>query len=234
MKKATRIELLLRLLFIILSLVSAVQSYLVRDWVSLASAGLTILFLLLPPVVEKILRMRLPMSFRWIWLGFIIASMYLGELHSFFYRIVLWDIILHTLSAMLLAYIAFLLLYVLTGSSDLKDKVSPLLAAIFVFSAPVALGAVWELFEYAADMIFGVNMIKAIAPGDLTRFYDYQRGFLNSLHDLLMDALGALVTAACSYFYLQGKHRFFAAFGYLKDRFLQANPHLFSSQHQKP
>lgn len=226
MGNGTRIELVLRLLFVLLSLVAAVQSYLIRDWVSVASAGLTILFLLLPPLLEKILRIRLPLSFRWIYLSFIFASMYLGELHSFFYRILFWDIILHTASAMLLAYIAWLLVFVLNRRADLEQYLSPLFMAIFIFSAPVALGAVWELFEYAADKVFGVNMIKAIAPGDATRFYDYQRGFLNSLHDLLMDSAGALAVALAAYFHVRSGGKKLRWFTYLKDSFLQANPHL--------
>lgn len=223
-----KIELLLRLVFVVLSLVTAVQSYLIGDWVSLAAAGLTILFLLLPGLIEKILRIRLPLCFRWIYLGFIVASMYLGELHSFFYRILYWDIILHTASAMLLAYIAWLLVFVLNRRDDLEQYLSPLFIAIFIFSAPVALGAVWELFEYAADKLFGVNMIKAIAPGDATRFYDYRRGFLNSLHDLLMDSAGALAVALAAYFHLRSGGKKLPWFSYLKDNFLKANPHLVS------
>jgi len=228
--KQSRMEIYLRYLFIILSTYAAVQSGLKSDWVSVASAVLTILFLLLPPLLEKLLKIKLPLSFRWIYLGFIFASMYLGETLSFFYRIMFWDVILHTASAMMLANIAFLLLYVLNRNSKIDRLLSPLCAAIFVFSAPVALGAVWELFEYAADLIFGVNMIKAIAPGDASRFYNYKLGFLNSLHDLLMDAIGALIIALAVYMHMKSGGRKLRLMAYLKDSFIDSNPNLFADK----
>jgi hypothetical protein len=217
----------LRYFIILLSLVACIDNIIKGDWVSVASAGLTVVFLLLPPLLEKLLRITLPVSFKWIYLAFVFASMYLGETHSFFYRIPCWDIILHTASAMLLAYLAWILIFVLNHDKNIDRKLSPFFMALFVFCAPVALGGVWELFEYAADKVFGVNMIKAIAPNDLTRFYDYQRGFLNSLHDMVMDSGGALVIAVCTYIHYKTQGRFSRAFGILKRQFNEANPSLF-------
>ncbi len=229
-----RIERLLRGLFILLSLVALGDNVIRGDWVTVASAVLTVLFLQLPPLVEKLLKIKLPLSFRWTYLAFIVASMYLGELHSFFYRVPVWDIILHTASAMGLAYITFILAFTLNRRRDLGRVLSPLFVALFVFSLPVALGAVWELFEYAADRVLGVNMIKAIAPGDHTRFYDYRRGFLNSLHDLLMDSAGAFAVAAGVYLYLRRAGKYLSFFGLPLKQFIRDNPSLFSRNAEKP
>jgi len=223
-----------RYLFIILSIAAVIDNLYRGDMVTVASAALTILFLLLPPVIERLLKISLPTSFKIIYLVFIIASMYLGEIHSFFYRLPVWDIILHTASAMMLAYITFLMVFVLNRDNDINLKLSPFFIAIFVFCVPVALGAVWEVFEFAVDKIFGVNMIKAIDPNDITRFYDYRRGFMNSLHDMVMDTSGAFIIATGAYIYLKKQGKAFTTFGYLINQFMEKNPSLFSRQSINP
>ena len=226
-RSASRLEFYARWIFIFLSLMPCVYRFYIGDWVSAAAAGLTIILLLLPPLLEKLLKITLPNSYKYIYLVFIIASMYLGELHSFFYRIVWWDIMLHTASAMMLAYLTWLLAYVINHDADLDKKVRPFFIALFVFCVPVALGAIWEMFEFAADKVLGVNMIKAIAPGDITRFYDYQRGFYNSLHDMIMDTSGALLVAIGVYLHLFKKDKSKSGFSILINQFIDANPSIF-------
>jgi len=225
--RLTKTEMFIRYIFIALSIVAIVDNFIHQDMVTLASAGLTLLFLLLPPIVEKLIKITIPVSFRLIYLGFIISSMYLGEINSFFYRIPFWDIILHTASAMMLAYLTLLFMYIINRDEDIDQKLSPFFAAMFVFCVPVAMGAIWELFEFAVDKVFGVNMIKAIDPNDITRFYDYERGFFNSLHDMVMDISGAFVIALSAFIHLNSKGKYIPAFRILIKQFIKENPSLF-------
>lgn len=216
-------ERLARYSIMLLSAIAAVQYYLKADWVSLASACLTIGLLLLPPVISKLLRLVLPTSVRVVYLLFIFAAMYLGELHSFFYVFHWWDSFLHTFSAMMLAYVFYILIFVLNRDRDIGSALSPAFIAFFVFAAPMAFGAVWELLEYGADVLFDVNMLKGRDPSDITRFYDYRRALLNTFHDLMLDAGGALLIAISALLHHRGA-KSFRAFGSLKDSFLTANP----------
>jgi hypothetical protein len=81
----------------------------------------------------------------------------------------------------------------------------------------MALGAVWEIFEYGMDQIFGLNMQKS--------------GLQDTMWDLIVDALGALLTSVIGYIYLKGgKTRIFYR---LVDRFICENPQIFRTVDRK-
>ncbi len=67
--------------------------------VRVLSAVLTVVLFLLFPLLGKLLKISWPLPFRVTWLLFIGASMYLGELHNFFYRFAWWDELIVALAA---------------------------------------------------------------------------------------------------------------------------------------
>ena len=71
---------------------------------------------------------------------------------------------------------------------DKKFKASPILIVIFGFSFAVAIGSIWEIFEFTMDSILGFNMQKS--------------GLIDTMSDLIVDAIGAAVAAFVGYFYL--------------------------------
>jgi hypothetical protein len=52
-------------------------------------------------------------------------------------------------------------------------------------------GAVWEIFEFAMDSNFGLNMQKS--------------GLVDTMWDLIVDAGGAATGALAGFFYLKGR-----------------------------
>jgi hypothetical protein len=84
-------------------------------------------------------------------------------------------------------------------------------------------GALWELLEFGADQLLGVNMLKgrdSTLPGSV---YDYGRALINTMQDLVLDAVGALIVAIGAWFSLAREGRFSKAFGYLIEQFIIAN-----------
>ena len=95
---------------------------------------------------------------------------FLGEVRSWYERIWWWDIALHTSSGLLLGLVGFLLVYVLTENERIDLHMRPRFVALFAFLFAVAVGALWEIFEFAMDRMLGANMQKPMLddPSGLT------------------------------------------------------------------
>lgn len=131
----------------------------------------------------------MPESFELLIIFFIYSAIYLGEVRDFYFRFWWWDTFLHFISAMALGIIGFAILLMLRKKEKISAK--PFWISLFVFSFALSMGALWEIFEFAVDQIFGTNMQKS--------------GLVDTMKDLIVDSIGALVVATTSYFYLKRK-----------------------------
>lgn len=150
---AEKIEKIMRYFFLLMAAVAIFGSIRYRSWETLLSAFLTFILLLLPTIFYKRTRIFIPPSFQIIILLFIFASMYLGEVHHFFYRYRWWDIMLHSSSAIILGYIGFLLIYALNRDPNIHVKLSPFFIALFTFCFASTVGIIWEIFEFSVDSL---------------------------------------------------------------------------------
>ncbi len=175
-------------------------------FISIVSLGLTFT----PEVIKKKYNILLPIEFDMIIVGFIIAAVFLGEVGDTYEKFWWWDGVLHFISGAILAFAGYLALYTLYHQGKLKG-VSPLLIAVFTFSFGLALGALWEIFEFVVDQNFGTNMQK--------------NGLHDTMWDLIVDAIGALIVAYLGYRLLVNEEKR-GLFGKPIDRFLKANPQL--------
>ncbi|MDZ4181867.1 MAG: hypothetical protein U1B83_03235 [Candidatus Cloacimonadaceae bacterium] len=224
---AERVERYARYIIVLLSAYAIIDNYIIGDMITLASAALTVLLLMLPSLIQTVSKLRIPVSVRVVYLIFIICAMYLGEIHSFFYRFLWWDEFLHTCSAMMLAYVGFVLVNLLNRDSSAEMKLRPAFVAVFVFCFTAAFGLVWELFEFSMDGILGVNMLKGRDPFVPNSLYSYEKALVNTMIDLALDAAGALLIALLAFFHLKRPGGRLAFFGLLKRQFMAENPAMF-------
>lgn len=131
-------------------------------------------------------RVHIPASILSATIVFLYATLFLGEVGGFYERFWWWDVILHTGSAIGLGLIGSIILILLFQEG--KVKTSPVWISVFVFSFALAIGAVWEIFEFGMDRIFGMNMQRS--------------GLVDTMADLIVDSIGALLAAITSYAYL--------------------------------
>lgn len=220
--KAAKIELIVRCLLVLLSIWSGVSYYLQGNMVRVLSAVMTAGLFLLFPLLGKLFRVALPLPFKVVWLLFIFASMYLGELHNFFYRFAWWDELIHSFTAMMLTYVGLLLLYILSGDARIHLRLGPLLTALAMICFTLAFGAVWEMFEFGVDQVLGLNLLKGRAATDLAGVYDYERALLNTMGDLGIDLLGALIVGVMAFFHFRGGAK--SWFGRPLELLFAANP----------
>lgn len=159
------------------------------NW-SLAAVGLvTFLLTLFPVFFSNRYAVKLPVSFVSMIVVFIFATVFLGEAFDFYEQYWWWDVLLHGGSAVGFGLFSFLLVFMLFQGD--RYSAPPVALAFITFSCAVAVGVTWEIFEFAADQIFGLNMQKS--------------GLQDTMWDLIVDGLGASVAALAGFLYLKEK-----------------------------
>jgi len=217
-----KIEKYMRLAFVALSLAAAVYNFIEHSWEMFFTSILTIVLFMLPTVMAKRAKISIPAPFQIVTLLFIFASMFLGEIHDYYYRFKWWDTLLHGSSAVILGYTGFLLIYALNKGKKMHVRLSPFFMALFSFCFALAVGALWEIFEFAVDGVFGANMQKARDLGLDTRL-----GVMDTMLDLIVDAVGALTVSIAGYFHAKRKQGDDSALWKLHQQFIEENPELF-------
>ncbi len=176
-----------------------------------------------PAVLGDRLPVRIPAEYELLAILFVFASLFLGEFLSYYERFWWWDIVLHTTSGLLLGILGFLLVYVLNESRRIGSHMRAGFVALFAFTFAVTVGALWEIFEFAADQLLGTNMQKAMLhdPSGLT----------DTMWDLMVDALGAAVISGFGWWHMKRNRRSFIESWI--ERFIDKNPHLFRTGERK-
>jgi ABC-type Fe3+-siderophore transport system permease subunit len=157
---------------------------------SLAAIGfVTFLLTLLPVMFSDRFAVKLPVSFVSMIVIFIFATIFLGEAANFYEQYWWWDILLHGGSAIGFGLLSFLFVFMLFEGD--RYSAPPIAIALITFSCAIAIGVIWEILEYAADQLFGLNMQKS--------------GLHDTMWDLIVDCIGASLAGWAGFFYLKGK-----------------------------
>ena len=169
----------------------------------------------LPYILNVRFQVKIPFEFETLAVLFIILTLFTGEVLDFYMRYWWWDKALHTFSGFLLGITGFLLVYVLNEDDQVHIDLSPAFIAMFAFMFAMGIGALWEIFEYAMDQTFGLNMQKS--------------GLQDTMWDLIVDAIGALIISILGYRYLQTAERDSFLEAWI-DKFMEANPQMFDKK----
>lgn len=194
-----------------------------QRWVTAFLVLAIMLVSLLPYALSRHFRVHVPAEFQVLTVIFVFATLFLGEIRSYYERIWWWDMALHASSGLLLAIAGFLLVYVLNGNARVDLHLRPRFVALFAFLFAVTVGVLWEIFEFAMDQLFGMQMQKPML-GDPS-------GLTDTMWDLIVDALGALVISVFGWWYMKRGQRSFIE-AWIRT-FIERNPRLFHS-HTRP
>lgn len=130
---------------------------------------------------------------------FIFATLFLGEVLDFYYRVWWWDLVLHGSAGVLLGLLGFLFVYLVNENELVDVSMRASFVALFAFFFSVGLGTFWEIFEFAMDQTFGLEMQKA-KWGDAS-------GLADTMWDLIVDASGAAIMAGAGWLYMRRARR---------------------------
>ena len=232
-KKTFAVYVVLRLIVIAV----AVLQFFNGNYANAALCLFTLVLFLLPAFVESNFGVRVPSTLE-IVLLFIFAAEILGELGDFYVKFTFWDTMLHTLNGFLAAAVGLSLIDLLNRSERFDVHLSPVFVALVSFCFSMTIGVLWEFFEFGMDCIFltdmqkdtvvnvissvslnpdGVN--KAVIIRDITDtavngqslglggYLDI--GLIDTMKDLLVNFIGAVVFSIFGYFYTkhEGKSR---------------------------
>lgn len=162
---------------------------------------MAIIVMFLPSVLEKRFHLEIPNYMYVLYFAFLYCAVYLGEVRNFYYAVPHWDTILHGFSGAMLGALGFVLVNLLNDAPNVKMSLSPGFVAFFAFCFALACGAMWEIYEYVMDGLLSMNM-QHFAQEDGTPLMG-RAALLDTMKDLIVDALGALTMTAIGYFSLR-------------------------------
>lgn len=216
----------------VIVLLALVSSVLRGEYENAFVCLLVLALFLLPFFIQQNFGIELPSTLEIIILLFIFASEILGELACFFITIPNWDSILHTTTGFLCAATGFALIDILNRNSRIKFELSPIYVSLVAFCFSMTVGVLWDFFEFGMDRLFMMDMQKdtvihsitsvmldptnkniPITIPDITSvtvngqelgFGGYlDIGLYDTMEDLFVNFIGALVFSCIGYFYIK-------------------------------
>ena len=182
-------ELCITLEFMILLVITAIYDIIARDSGKLFRIILIAGTIWITYLFFKITFLRKISTIYYCILGFIFLSMYLANVWNF-YDIPYYDKYLHLGSGVLIALIGYVLFIYLCGNPR-ELGINPLAPVVFSVIFAIAGAGVWEMWEFATDLIFG---------------FSAQNGSLNdTMMDIICGTLMGLITNIPIYLHSKGK-----------------------------
>ena len=172
--------------------VAILRSIFNENWLVLFTSIIVLILSAIPIFIRKKFKLKIPLEIELITVLFIYATLFLGEAYNFYEIFPWWDTLLHAGSAIVFGFIGFTILYLMYSRHKVDAK--PLAIAIFAFSFAIAIGAIWEIIEFSIDNILGWNMQKS--------------GLVDTMSDLIVDTLGAILSAGITFAYFKTKKTF--------------------------
>ncbi|PIZ51940.1 hypothetical protein COY27_01905 [Candidatus Woesearchaeota archaeon CG_4_10_14_0_2_um_filter_33_13] len=211
--RADKVQLVVSYTLQIIILITSIIALLQKQWQTGFFALSILLLTALPGLIRRNYKIYMPVEIDLIVILFVFFAIFLGEIHSYYTIFWWWDIMLHISSGFLLGIAGFFLVHIL--NEERKLSIQPKLVVLFAFAFAVALGAIWEIFEFSIDQILGLTMQNS--------------SLVDTMWDLIVDTLGAVVISFLGYFYLNRKTKSLL-FERLLKRFLSRNRKLFKKK----
>lgn len=180
---------------LIVAFIEALRQY---NWVLMLMIVIISVLIYLPKIISKLSHINIPLPLGIFIIIFLYASLFLGSLKNYYDTYWWWDIALHTSSGVAFGVIGFIILYILYKTE--KIKTSPKTIAMFTFAFALAIGALWEIVEFAIDSAFG-----PISNGGYMQSVVNGCALVDTMGDLIVDAIGALFAAVVGYFYIKNE-----------------------------
>ena len=224
--------LILRLLVIVV----LVRQLMLANYEGAFFCILALLLLYVPSWIQVKLRIELPPPLEITIFCFIFAAEILGEVNAFYVVIPGWDTMLHTINGFLAAAVGFSMVMLLNEDERVTFRLSPAFLAMVAFCFSMTIGVLWEFFEFGMDFFLGTDMQKdtivhaihtvtldptlsnkvvtipdiqdVIINGESLGLGGYlDIGIIDTMKDLFVNFIGAVVFSVTGFFYVKSKGR---------------------------
>ena len=155
------------------------------------------LVMMLPSFLERKFKVVVPSAVVIMYFVFLYCAIYLGEIRNFYYLVPYWDSILHAFSGAMLGALGFILVDLLNKDEHVRVSLSPFFVSVFAFCFALAVGSVWEVYEFSCDAVMGLNMQKHTTEAGIA--LSGGAALSDTMKDIIVDALSALAVAVFGY-----------------------------------
>ncbi|MDD3138286.1 MAG: hypothetical protein PHX08_04850 [Lachnospiraceae bacterium] len=227
----------------VLIIIMMILQFFNRNYENVFLCALSLFLLIMPSLIQVNFKIELPTTLEIIIMLFIFSAEILGEIQAYYIRYPFWDTMLHTLNGFLMAAIGFSLVDILDRHEKITFDKSPVYMALVAFCFSMTIGVLWEFFECFMDLFVGFDMQKDTVLSQITSvmldpaggnhpvtiagitsvmvndqvlpmkgYLDI--GLLDTMKDLFVNFIGAVVFSIIGYFYVKnrGKGRFAGRF----------------------
>lgn len=219
-----------------LVIISMIRQFMQGNFGGVALCILTLILFLIPSILNKRFNIELPDTLEVIIYLFIFSAEILGEINAFYVHFRHWDTMMHTMNGFIMGAIGFALIDILNKSERVHMSLSPVFVSLVAFCFSMTVGVAWEFFEYGVDQIFGRDMQKDTIITEIYSVkFDEKKGnnvvkvpieslevngedwianyggyidvgLHDTMKDLLVNFLGALIFSVIGWFYLMGEN----------------------------
>ncbi len=224
------VYIILRVLIVAFMVVSIIRG----NWENFFSCLLAFFLFFIPPFIEKQFGLELPSFLEITVFCFIFASIILGEISCYYIKYPFWDTALHTINGFVCAAVGFSLVDMFNRNPKIKLQLSAFFLAVVAFCFSMTVGVLWEFVEFSADRYLGLDMQKdtvvhsfssvkldetnqnipvkvkdikevTINGEDLELGGYLDIGIIDTMKDLFVNLIGAIVFSILGYFYEKGR-----------------------------
>lgn len=136
-----------------------------------------IITITLPYIIEKLFKTKIDIDTKFAYIIFVFMAHFLGATCELYNKIYWFDKFTHTLSGVLTAYAAILLLKHLKKYNK-KDR---FFNVLFIIAFTLMIASFWEMFEFTANILFGGDAQKVASTGVTDTMMDIIVAFLGSV-----------------------------------------------------
>lgn len=170
------------------------------------------LLIFLPTILQNFFHISFPNSLLNFYQLFLILSVFIGTGLNFVNKIPHWDKGLHILCGILFSLLGYSLLTLLV---DMTNTQSILHFVLFGFCFSLAVGVLWEFWEFFCDCFLGMNLQQFNGPKQIPKIG--QIALMDTMLDLLADFLGALLVAVVTLIQHSTQENYLLRFTILKN-----------------
>lgn len=194
LNKKITVRMVIGLITVLAQAVYAVYSLIQQNYIIMLECLIGILLVIVPGIIDKKLKLELPDLLYSVYFIFLFAAIFLGSGLGFYSKVPRWDDVLHSLSGALLTVLGFAIVMLYNKRSKrITGTISAGFMAVFAFCFALAIGAIWEIYEYTGDGLMQMSMqrfLDADGNGLVGRAALY-----DTMKDIIVDTLSALTTS---------------------------------------
>ena len=173
-------------------------------------SGIALFLTFIPALFKKFLKIDLPASFEIIVIMFIYGLLIFLESAGVYYQFAWFSFLIKLAAAIALGFLGLAVMYAMYKGKIIRG--SPIIIAFFSFCFAVAVGSIWEIFEFSLDKILGFSL--HVSEDTMT--------------DMLTYMVGAFLVSSIGYSYI--KNGKIIVISGLIEKFVEKNHVLFGEK----